>query len=184
MPISRNPHPAHATTKKWQNILWNLQNGELEFQKSPKLFTLLIGTNNTDDQHYPTTHTAQRVFAGTKAIVDLIRQRHPSSKILILRILPCGGPHDTTPYTRKYNRSAEAITQTQLAGKLTATLADQQHIFWLDLDAVFRRPDGSINTDLMPDMIHPNAAGAEARAKAMEPVLSKLLGEKPLKQRP
>jgi lysophospholipase L1-like esterase len=44
---------------------------------------------------------------------------------------------------------------------------------------VFLRSDGSINTELMPDMIHPNAAGAEARAQAMEPLLAKLLVEKP-----
>ena len=160
-----------------ENILWNLQHGELDFTTPPKVITLLIGTNNTDNQHYPVVHTGEQVFAGTKAIVELIRQRHPTTKILILAILPCGGPHDQTTYQRKYNRSDAGIAANRRANELSAKLADDQHVFWLDAGKVFLRPDGSINTDLMPDMIHPNAAGAEARAQAMEPLLAKLLGE-------
>ncbi len=163
-----------------ENILWNLQNGELDFKKSPKVITLLIGTNNTDDQHYPSVHTGEQVFAGTKAIVDLIRQRHPTTKIIILSILPCGGPHDRTAYSRKYNRSATGIAANRRAGELTAGLADGKQVFWLDVGRVFLRPDGSINTDLMPDMIHPNGAGAEARAQAMEPLLAALMGDEPI----
>jgi lysophospholipase L1-like esterase len=163
-----------------ENIFWNLLNGELDFTHSPKVITLLIGTNNTDDQHYPSVHTAEQVFAGIKAIVDLIRQRHPTTKILILGILPSGGPNDRTSYHRKYNRSAAGIAANRRANELTAQLADGKGVFWLDVGHVFLRPDGSINTDLMPDMIHPNAAGAEARAQAMEPLLATLLGDKPL----
>lgn len=163
-----------------ENILWNLENGELDFKTPPKVVVLLIGTNNTDDQHYPRVHTAEQVFAGTKAIVDLIRQRLPTTKIIVLEILPCGGPDDKTTYSRKYNRSAAAIESVRRAGELAAKLADDKQVFWLDVNYVFLRPDGTVNTDLMPDMIHPNAAGAEARAQAIEPLLSQLMGDKPL----
>ena len=163
-----------------ENILWNLQHGELDFASSPKVFTLLIGTNNTDDQHYPSIHTGEQVFAGTKAIVDLIKQRHPTAKILIQAILPSGGPTDRTDYNRKYNRSPKGLAAYRRANELTAQLADGKQVFWLDVGHVFLRPDASINTALMPDMIHPNAAGAEARAQAMEPVLASLLGDQPI----
>ena len=163
-----------------ENILWNLQNGELGFAQSPKVAMLLIGTNNTDDQHYRTVHTAEQVFAGTKAIVELIQKRHPTTKILVLNIFPCGGPEDQTPYQRKYNRSAQCIEANRRAGALTAQLADGQNVFWLDIGHVFLRTDGSINTDLMPDLIHPNAAGAEAWAQAVEPTLARLMGDKPI----
>ena len=111
--------------------------------------------------------------------MDLIKQRHPTTKILILAILPSGGPDDRTPYNRNFNRSAKGIAANRRANELTARLADGKQVFWLDVGQVFLRSDGSINTELMPDMIHPNAAGAEARAQAMEPLLAKLLGEKP-----
>ena len=161
-----------------ENILWNLMNGELDQKTSPKVAILLIGTNNLDDQHYKKVHTAEEVFNGTKAIVDLIKERHPETKILILRIFVCGGPGDETYYHRKYNRSAECLQAVYKAGQLTSTLADNEHVFWLDVNHVFLRPDGKINTDLMPDLIHPNAAGAEAWVAAIEPLLSRLLGEK------
>jgi lysophospholipase L1-like esterase len=63
-------------------------------------------------------------------------------------------------------------------------LADGKQVFWLDVNPVFLRPDGSINTDLMPDLIHPNAAGAEAWAQAIEPTLMKLLGSQPITDKP
>ena len=163
-----------------ENILWQLRNGELDFKQSPKVIMLLIGTNNTDDQHYRSVHTGEQVFAGTKAIVDLIRQRHPTSKIIVLRIFPCGGPGSQTAYHRKYNRSTKAMEAVRRAGELASTLADGKQVFWLDIGHVFLRADGSINTDLMPDLIHPNAAGAEAWAQAVEPTLAQLMGDKPI----
>ena len=140
---------------------------------------ILIGTNNTDDQHYAHIHTGEQVLAGTKAIVELIKKRHPTTKILVLRILPCGGVGDQTSYHRKYNRSAKAMAAVHRAGELTAQLADGKTVIWLDVNHVFLRPDGAINTDLMPDLIHPNAAGAEAEAAAIEPTLAKLMGDTP-----
>jgi len=163
-----------------EDVLWNLVNGELDQTNSPKVVTLLIGTNNTDDQHYKTVHDAVSVFAGTKAIVDLIRKRHPTTKILILRPFPCGGPGAWTPYHRKYIRSAKQLDELRKAGELARQLMDGQQVFWLDVGYVFLRPDGTINTDLMPDLIHPNAAGAEAWAQAIEPTLSTLMGDKPI----
>ena len=43
-----------------EQILWNLQNGELDFAQSPKMFMILIGTNNADDRNFKTTHAPNR----------------------------------------------------------------------------------------------------------------------------
>jgi lysophospholipase L1-like esterase len=42
------------------------------------------------------------------------------------------------------------------------------------VNRLFLRPDGKINIDHMPDLLHPNLAGAEAWAQAIEPTLTKL----------
>lgn len=163
-----------------EGVLWNLTNGELDFKNPPKVFRVLIGTNNLDDEHYPSTHTAEQVFQGTKAIVDLIRKKCPESKIIVLRILPSGGPKDKTSYGRVYSRSAEARKALFDTGLMTSTLADNKHVFWLDINHLFLNLDGTINSDLMPDLIHPNAAGHHVMAQAIEPLLAQLLGDEPI----
>lgn len=161
--------------QRTEDVLWRLDHGELDFASSPRVFMLLIGTNNTDDQHYPTVQNAEQLVAGTKAILDRIKARHPTSKILVLRVLPCGGPGDKTTYHRTYNRSEEMQAVLRDAHERMPALADNQQVFYLDVNSVFLNPDGTVNPALMPDLIHPNADGAEAMAAAIKPTLDKLL---------
>lgn len=158
-----------------ENILWNLQNGELEGQ-SPKLAVLLIGTNDADDRHFKVVRTPEEIVAGTRAIVDVIRAKCPAARILILRIFPRGGDDEKSISPPPFNSSARCIETVRRAGELTRALADDHSVFWLDVNAVFLRPDGTINTDLMPDLLHPNEAGAEAWTKAIEPTIDRLMG--------
>lgn len=164
-----------------ENILWNLENGELNFLASPKLFILLIGTNNADDRHFPTVHTAEEIFKGTEAIVKLIHKKHPLSKILILRIFPRGGDTESGEGSGIFHASEQCVATCRRAGELTKKLADNIKIFWVDAGNVFLLPGGKINTKLMPDLLHPNEAGARAWVKAIEPTVAKLLGTKTIK---
>jgi lysophospholipase L1-like esterase len=161
-----------------ENILWNLQNGELEGQ-NPKVAVLLIGTNNSDDRHFPTVNSPEQILEGTKAIVDCIRQRCPATKILVLRIFSRGGDSEKGVGDNIFHGSARCLDIARRAGELTAGLADGKQVFWLDVNHVFLRLDGTIDTDRMPDLLHPNAAGAEAWAQAIEPVLAELMGDQP-----
>jgi lysophospholipase L1-like esterase len=163
-----------------EQVLWNLAQGELDFSESPKVAIVLIGTNNSDDRHFAKAHTAEEIFAGTKAIVKLIQQRHPATKILVLRIFPRGGDNEQGVSPPAFNSSAQCIETCRRAGELTARLADGKQVFWLDLNYVFLRADGAINTDLMWDLLHPSPAGAEAWVQALEPTLAQLMGDKPL----
>ena len=160
-----------------ENILWNLQNGELDGQ-SPKVATLLIGTNNSDDANYPVAHSAEQIFGGTKAIVDLLRERLPETKIIVLRIFPRSNVYLDSDGNQRGSAKKRAETN-RLAGELVSALADGEHVFFLDVNHVFLRPDGSIDPALMPDMLHPSPAGAKAWAAAMEPLLSRLFGDDP-----
>ena len=129
-----------------EQILWNLQNGELDFAVSPKVAILLIGSNNSDDRHFPKVHTAEEIFAGTKAIVDEVKRRHPTTKILVLRIFPRGGDSEKGVSAPDFNSSPQCMATCRRAGELTRKLADGKQVFWLDLNHVFLNPDGTINT--------------------------------------
>jgi lysophospholipase L1-like esterase/dienelactone hydrolase len=150
-----------------ENVLWNLQNGELDGQ-SPKVITLMIGTNNVDEKNYPTRHTASQVAGGIEAIVKVMREKCPDAKILIIRSFPgCyGGPNPT---------SHRAILDR--ASELAQKLADGRHVCFCDVNHVFLNLNGTIKNELMPDWLHPNPAGAKLWAQAMEPVLSELMGD-------
>lgn len=153
-----------------ENIIWNIQNGELDGQ-SPKVIVLEIGTNNIDEKNYPTRHTAGQLAGGITAIVKILREKCPDSKIIVLRCFPgCyGGPNPT---------SHRAILER--ASDLVSKIADNKHIFYCDVNHVFLNLDGSINHEMMPDWLHPSPAGAKAWAQAMEPLLSELMGDQSL----
>ena len=163
-----------------EQILWNLQNGELEFKKSPKVFILLIGTNNTDDRHFKKVHNAEEIFTGTKAIVTTIQKRHPKTKILVLRIFPRGGDDEKGISPPAFNSSPKCIETCHQAGEFTSRLADGKKVFWLDINKIFLQEDGSINTELMWDLLHPSPSGAETWVNAIMPTLMKLLNNKPV----
>jgi lysophospholipase L1-like esterase/acetyl esterase/lipase len=150
-----------------ENILWNLQHGQLAGQ-SPKVITLMIGTNNVDEKNYPVRHTAPELARGVAAIVQVLRTACPTSKILLLRTF--NGSYDGEKPT-----SHRLILDR--ASDIFRNLADDTHVFYGDVNHVFLLPDGRINRELMPDFLHPNPEGALRWAQAMEPLLSRLMGD-------
>ncbi len=160
-----------------ENILWNLANGELDGQ-TPKVAVVLIGTNNSDDANYPVVHTAEQIAEGTAAIVKLIRERTPDTKILLLRIFPRRNVYHN-PDGSERGDAVKRFAMNQGAGELVAQLADDKHVFYLDVNHVFTRLDGSLDPQLMPDLLHPSPAGALMWAEAMEPTLAELFGDEP-----
>jgi lysophospholipase L1-like esterase len=151
-----------------ENIIWNIQNGELDGQL-PKVIVLEIGTNNVDEKNYPTRHTAGQLAGGIETIVQLMRKKCPDSKIIVLRCFPgCYGGPNPTSHRFILERASDIVSK----------LADGKHIFYCDVNQVFLNPDGSSNHDMMPDWLHPSPVGAKAWAQAMEPLLAKLMGDK------
>ena len=102
-----------------ENILWNIQNGELDGQK-PKVIVLEIGTNNVDEKNYPTRHTAGQLAGGIGVIVKLLREKLPDTKIIVLRCFPgCYGGPNPTSHRFILERASDIVSR----------LADGKHIF-------------------------------------------------------
>lgn len=164
---SRNAINLGYSGYRTENIIWNIENGELEGQ-SPKAIVLEIGTNNIDEKHYPTRHTAGQLAGGITKIVQIFREKCPDAKIIVLRCFPgCYGGPNPTSHRRILERASDIVSR----------LADNKHIFYCDVNHVFLKMDGSINHELMPDWLHPNPKGAALWAQAMEPLLSHLMGD-------
>ncbi|MFA9370183.1 MAG: GDSL-type esterase/lipase family protein [Labilibaculum antarcticum] len=153
-----------------ENVLWNIQKGILSGQ-APKAIILEVGTNNVDEKHYPTRHTASQVAGGIEAIVKEIRSRLPETKIVLLRPFPGSydGPNPTS-HRAILNRLADLISK----------LSDQKHVFYCDVNHLFLNLDGSIKHEMMSDWLHPTPQGAKLWAQSMEPLLSQLMNDKVL----
>jgi lysophospholipase L1-like esterase len=151
------------------SLLWRIRNGEVA-GIAPKAAVVLIGANNLGKVHW----SAEDTVTGIDTIIADLHHRLPETKILLLAVLPS-------------ERSAW-ITQTtaQINQTLTARYKDDRSIAFLDLTALFMR-NGTLNRDLFLDwrltppdpLLHPSAQGMALMAMAMEPVLAKMLGDKP-----
>ncbi|MCE5185429.1 MAG: GDSL-type esterase/lipase family protein [Planctomycetaceae bacterium] len=144
-----------------QNVLWRLQNGEIE-KISPKLAIVMIGTNNSNDQD----NAAEEIADGIKAICAELRTKLPKTKILLIAIFPRG--EDPSPQREKNAR----------ASALASQIADGKTIFYLDITDKFLLPDGTLPKEIFPDFLHPDEKGYVIWAQAMEPIVSALMDEK------
>lgn len=142
-----------------ENVLWRLQHGEVD-GLAPKVAVLMFGTNNTGHRQ----EDAVLVAAGIKRNIDELRKRLPNTKILLLAIFPRDAKPDGG--ARRLNDKINAL----LPG-----LADQQHVFYLDIGKAFLDADGNLSKEIMPDYLHPNEKGYEIWVKAMEAPLLKLM---------
>ncbi|MEO6184022.1 MAG: platelet-activating factor acetylhydrolase IB subunit [Verrucomicrobiota bacterium] len=146
-----------------QHVLWRLQNGEVDGLK-PKVVVLLIGINNTpNEKDGVPRNTAPEIVEGVTAVVKEIQTRMPKAKVLLLAVFP---------YKQKGDPMRDKVGEIN-AG--ISKLGKKKRVTFLDINQKFLKPDGTLPTDIMPDLLHPNEKGYEIWANAMEPTLKKLM---------
>lgn len=153
-----------------QHVIWRIDNGELD-GISPKVAVLMLGTNNTG------AHTADQIAAANKKIVSMIRAKLPNTKVLVLAVFPRGARKEKDG-TILEKTVAEATKRQAIINDVNAQLkqlADGKMVHFLDINHVFLGQDGKIPFSIMPDQLHPNAAGYQLWADAMQPTLTKLM---------
>ena len=153
-----------------QHVIWRIENGELD-GTHPKVVVLMIGTNNTGN------HTAEEITAADQKIVSLIRAKIPGTKVLLLGIFPRGARKDKDGVITE-TALADATKRTAVINAVNAELAkldDGVNVRFLDIAPVFYGQDGKIPFALMPDQLHPNAAGYQLWADAMKPLLEEMM---------
>ena len=148
-----------------ENVIWRLQNGTLE-GINPKVATLLIGTNNTDGNHYLEISTPKELSEGIWKICTIIRDKLPEIEIVLLGILP---------YGYKPNHRDEINKATN---KIISQFPEKDSkIHYYDLGYLFLNEQDKVKRELMPDYLHPNVEGEKLIFETLAPSISKLLGE-------
>jgi beta-glucosidase len=160
--LSYNPLNLGFSGDMTQNVLWRLENGEID-GISPKLAVILIGTNNT----YPPAgqvYSAQEIADGIMAICCKVRRNLPNTKILLLAIFPRG----EYPSTEREKNAAASL--------LASQIADGRTIYYMDINNQFIDSNGKLPASTFPDFIHPNLAGDTIWAEAIKPTIQYLMG--------
>lgn len=142
-----------------ENVLWRLQHGEID-GIAPKVAVLMIGTNNAGHRQEDPATTA----AGIRRVVEELRTRLPDTRVLVLAVFP----RDEKPGThlRRLNDGVNA----RIAG-----LHDGRHVFFLDIGAALTEPDGTLSREVMPDLLHLSEQGYRRWARAIGPMLERLM---------
>ncbi|XP_034034589.1 platelet-activating factor acetylhydrolase IB subunit beta [Thalassophryne amazonica] len=146
------------------NVLWRLQNGELENIR-PKVVVLWVGTNNYE-------HTAEQVARGILAIAQLLTSRLPKAKIIVLGLLPRG------EHPNRLREKNAAVN-----GFLHSWLPRLGQAQFLDVSREFVQSDGTISSHDMFDFLHLTSAGYHNVAKPLCDLLLQILEETPEERR-
>jgi lysophospholipase L1-like esterase len=147
-----------------QNVLWRLQNGEVDGIQ-PKIAFLMIGTNNIGRGESP-----EDAVLGIKTLLAELEKRLPKTKVVLFSIFP---------------RAGEIMKSVDKVNAQLPALADGQRVVHVDLGHLYRNPDGTvIESRFGRDKLHLNDEGYRVWWENMEPFLSAALGVPALPPRP
>ena len=143
---------------KVQNVLWRLENGELD-GINPKVIVLLAGTNNLGDT------PPEQIVSGIRDILRVMQSKAPVAVIILTAIFP---RNDHMPYL-------PAIAQVNSG---LAKLADGRKIRFLNINGKLADSEGKLFEGMMNarDRLHPTLAGYQVWADALKPIFTELLG--------
>jgi lysophospholipase L1-like esterase len=149
-----------------QNILWRLDNGELE-GVNPKIVVLLAGTNNVGNRA-PAGGDEGKVAditRGLQAILRVMQTKAPGATIVVTGIFPRNDNMAVMPTIDKINANL-------------AKLADGKRLRYLNVNEKLADRDGKLFDGMMnaADKLHPTVNGYQVWADALKPILTELLG--------
>jgi lysophospholipase L1-like esterase len=146
-----------------QNVLWRLENGELD-GVNPKIVVVLAGTNNLGATPYSPSRVDD-VTRGLTAIVDVCRRKAPAASIILTAIFPRNDDMALLPEIERINTNL-------------ARLADGVTVRFLNVNDKLADKDGRLFEGVMNerDKLHPSVKGYQVWADALKPIFRELLG--------
>jgi len=148
-----------------QNVLWRLENGELD-GVHPKAIVLLAGSNNVGNRPAAESddEKVEDVARGIQAILRVMREKAPEATIILTAIFPRNDNMAVIPAIRRIN------------GRL-AGLADGKRVRFLNVNDKLADAEGRLFEGMMnPDKLHPTVRGYQVWADGLKPIFQELLG--------
>ena len=148
-----------------QNILWRIENGELD-NVNPKAIVLLAGTNNVGNKTPQGDEDARAasIAKGIKAILDVCRQKAPNAVIILMGIFPRNDNPAVMPLINKINKNIKKY-------------ADGKKIKYLNINKKMADKEDKLFAGItVADGLHLDVKGYQVWADALKPIFRKLLG--------
>jgi len=148
-----------------QNILWRLQNGELD-GVNPKVIVLLAGTNNVGGRPLADIDAkVADITRGLQAVVKTMREKAPAATIIVTGIFPRNDNMGVLPVINKVNENL-------------AKMADGKKLRYLNVNDKLADADGKLFDGMMnpADKLHPGLKGYQVWADGLKPIFTELLG--------
>jgi lysophospholipase L1-like esterase len=143
-----------------QNMLWRIQNGELD-GVNPKVIVILGGTNNIGT-HVGDEKKIDEIVAGFDALISTCNEKAPRAKIILTAIFPRNDNPAVWPEIQRVNE--------QLAKR-----ADGKNIFYVNINGNLADADGKLFEGMTVDKLHPTPRGYQIWADALRPLLTEFL---------
>jgi lysophospholipase L1-like esterase len=150
-----------------QNILWRLEEGELD-GVHPKVIVLMAGTNNLGNVVPAGRADAKvaEVTQGIKAILELMHRKAPETTIILTGITPRNDGRWGTAMMPTIDRINVGISK----------LADGKKTRYLGLNDMLADRKGKLLEGVTVDGLHLSVKGYQVWADALKPILIEILG--------
>ena len=146
-----------------ENMLWRLDNGELE-GVNPKVIVILAGTNNVGTRAGRRRARSRTSRPGSGRSSIAAARKAPRATIILTGIFPRNDNMAVMPEIARINETI-------------ARFADGRSVLFLDVNDRLADANGRLLAGMMnDDGLHPTIKGYQVWADALKPLLTRLLG--------
>jgi lysophospholipase L1-like esterase len=146
-----------------ENILWRLENGELD-GVNPRVIVILAGTNNVGARPGG-AGKVENITRGLQAVVEICRRKAPNATIVLTAIFPRNDNMAVMPEIDRINANL-------------ARVADGSRVRFVNVNGRLADETGRLYDGMMNerDKLHPTIKGYQVWADALKPILTEILG--------
>jgi lysophospholipase L1-like esterase len=144
-----------------ENILWRVENGELD-GVNPKIIVLLAGINNVGTVPGGDAKV-ENITRGLKALVSVCQQKAANAVIILTALFPRNDNMAVIPTINRINDNLAKMT-------------DGKRIRYLNVNDKLADKDGKLFDGISKDKLHPSLKGYQVWADGLKPIFTEVLG--------
>jgi len=145
-----------------ENILWRLENGELD-GVNPKVIVVLAGINNVGTGRGD-EKKVDDITAGLRQLLRVCQARAPNATVIMTAIFPRNDNMAAIPTISQINRNIAGMT-------------DGKKVRYLDINDKLADKEGRVFPGMLnADQLHPTVKAYQVWADALKPILTEVLG--------